>query len=98
MEELKKDEKSIEFRPWKIHGNNPLYQIYTVKEAADVWGIPLSTIQAELIGRRGGYTSKFREDEVRQSGSIWLITEKGINRVFGHKYYKKESTDNSVEE
>ena len=50
-----------------------LKDVMTIKEAAELWGRPVATIKAACMGQKG-YPPRFRPDECRQSGSIWLIT------------------------
>ena len=65
-----------------------LKDVMTIKEAADLWGRPGATIKAACMGQKG-YPPRFREDECRQSGSIWLITRAGMERLYGKQPEKK---------
>lgn len=61
---------------------DPLREVMTIKEASELWRKPLGTIKAACMGQHG-YPPRFRSDECRQSGKIWLITRKGMERVYG---------------
>lgn len=49
----------------------------TVAEAAELYGIGVSTIRKACISGR------FMPYECRKSGSTWLVTRDGMKRVFG---------------
>lgn len=65
-----------------------LKDVMTIKEAAELWGRPVATIKAACMGQKG-YPPRFRPDECRQSGSIWLITRAGMERLYGKQPEKK---------
>jgi hypothetical protein len=51
--------------------------ILTAPEAAALWSLDVSTIKKACIA------GKFTVDECRKSGSAWLITRSGMERVYG---------------
>lgn len=61
---------------------NPLNLVMTAPEAAERWGLARVTVQHACAGYSKA-APKFTEDEARRSGSTWLITVDGMNRVFG---------------
>ncbi|MFA2589996.1 helix-turn-helix domain-containing protein [Bacillus mobilis] len=56
-----------------------LYQVYSLKEASDIWEINEGTIR-QWCNRR-----KFTDKEARKSAGTWLITHEGMERVSGKK-------------
>ena len=66
----------------------PLKEVMTIKEASELWGKALDTLKSACRGQKG-YPPRFREDECRQSGSIWLITRSGMERLYGKQSEKK---------
>lgn len=65
-----------------------LKEVMTIKEASELWGKALDTLKSACRGQKG-YPPRFREDECRQSGSIWLITRAGMERLYGKQPGKK---------
>lgn len=59
-----------------------LKDVYSAAEAAKVWGVGESTI------RNYAASGKFGE-EAKKSGGTWLVTEKGMEEVFGIKKVNK---------
>lgn len=57
--------------------NNPLYKVFTIKEAEYLWDIGNNTVLNWI--KRG----RFSKEEYRQSGRNWLVTEEGMNRITG---------------
>lgn len=53
-----------------------LYDVLTPKEIEVVFDLPAGTVRRDLS--RG----KFRDSEVRKSGSVWLITSREAKRVY----------------
>jgi predicted nucleotidyltransferase len=51
--------------------------IYTITEAADLWGLDTSTI------RKAAIAGKFPVGEAWKSGSTWLVTRQGMIAIFG---------------
>ena len=61
-----------------LPSNNPISEIYTFSEAAEVWGIDPSTLRhrvtsAELISG----------SDYKKSGKVWLITKSAMERLYG---------------
>jgi hypothetical protein len=56
-----------------------LNDVLTLKEASQLVGVDPSALRHAI---RSG---RFREDEVRQSGGVWLVTRQGLERVYGTK-------------
>ncbi len=55
-----------------------LDNVYTFSEAAQKWGLCDGSVLRNAV-RQG----RFKEGEYRQSGSVWLITREGMERVYG---------------
>lgn len=56
--------------------------IMTASEAAERWGLNVSTVRKDLIGQYG-LPGKFWASEARKSGNTWLVSKSGMNRVYG---------------
>lgn len=61
---------------------NILNQVMSPAEAAERWGVAPITVRQACSGYKKS-APRFRPDEARQSGSSWIITVAGMNRVFG---------------
>lgn len=61
---------------------NILYEVLTLKEAADIWGISQDTLKQKCIGRVKGNLA-FSSEECRQSGKTWLVTRTSMIRLYG---------------
>lgn len=55
-----------------------LNKVLTLTEAAARWILADGSSIRKAIERK-----KFKENEIRKSGNIWLITMEGMIRVFG---------------
>lgn len=69
--------------------SNPLFEVMTASEAAERWGKANITVRQACSGYKKS-PSRFHDDEIRRSGSTWLITYKGMCRVFGDEPAKKD--------
>lgn len=62
-------------------------EVYTITEAAAVWGIGRQSIVYACTGSnnrpRGNYVKWFSESEARKAAGTWLITRAGMLRVYG---------------
>lgn len=56
--------------------------VLTLAEAAERWGVPVRTLQCAATGQKG-LPPRFRRDETRQSGRTWLVTRRGMQRLYG---------------
>ena len=63
-------------------GKEYLNKVMAVSEAAARWGLADVTVRHACTGYKKA-PPRFTEDEVRQSGKVWLITVDGMRRVFG---------------
>lgn len=63
---------------------NPLYYVYTIREASDRFGIPVQTLKSACAGQKG-LPPRFKTTEARKSGGTWLVTRAGLARVYGIK-------------
>lgn len=52
-------------------------KIYTAAEATKLWGLGESTLRSAI------HRGRFKENEVRKSGRIWLIKESAMKRLYG---------------
>lgn len=55
-----------------------LNKVYTLKEAAKLWGLSSSDLIRQKIAR-----GRFPSDEVRKSADTWLITYDAMIREYG---------------
>ncbi|WP_265445136.1 helix-turn-helix domain-containing protein [Acetivibrio straminisolvens] len=51
--------------------------VFTFAEAAEIWGLSESTL------RKAQFDGRFRENETRKSGKIWLVTRRAMERIYG---------------
>lgn len=58
--------------------------VFTIKEAAALWNVAADTIKKSCAGQKG-LPPRFENGEFRKSGSIWLVTRAGMNRLFGDR-------------
>lgn len=58
--------------------NYCLDNVFTLQEAARKWFLADGSTIRKAIERE-----KFKESEIKQSGSVWLVTSEGMERVFG---------------
>ena len=63
-----------------INGQVELHQedLITFSEASQLYGIAESTL------RSAASSGRFKDDEIRKSGKVWLVTKKGIERLYGN--------------
>ncbi len=57
-------------------------EVMTAAEAAVIWGLSPRTVQQACTGYKGG-KPRFTDEEARLSGRIWLVTRKGMERLYG---------------
>ena len=62
----------------QINEVSELNSVYTLKEASEKWALADGSSIRKAIER-----NKFYNTEIKQSGSVWIVTESGMNRVFG---------------
>ena len=55
-----------------------IHEVFTFTEATEKWGISDGSVLRHAV--RNG---KFSEDEVRQSGKVWLITKQAMEGEYG---------------
>lgn len=55
-----------------------LNKVYTLKEAAQLWGLSSPDLLRQKISR-----NRFTSDEVRKSADTWLITHDAMVRMYG---------------
>ncbi len=63
-------------------GQEILDSVMTASEAAERWGKADITVRQACTGYKKA-PPRFKSDEARQSGKVWLITVEGMTRVFG---------------
>lgn len=59
-----------------------LTEVITVKEAADLWRKDESNLRKEFV-KSIKDEGKFKANELRKSGKVWLVEKKAMERVFG---------------
>ncbi|MGO4375436.1 helix-turn-helix domain-containing protein [Paenibacillus sp. MCAF20] len=57
--------------------SSPLLEVYTSREAAELWGLSENTVTQWC--NRGRFTT----DEARKSGKVWIVTHDGMVRLTG---------------
>lgn len=67
-----------------MDGNEILQEVMTAAEAAQRWHKADITVRQACSGYKKS-PSRFRDDEIRRSGKVWLITVAGMTRVFGEE-------------
>ena len=60
---------------------NIIDEVMTASEAAQRWRLAKVTVRQACSGYAKS-APRFTKEEARQSGSTWLITVKGMQRVF----------------
>ena len=60
-------------------GDAALVEVMTAVEAAELWRMGQATVRAACVAGR------FRSEECRQSGKVWLVTRAGMRRVYGRR-------------
>ena len=68
-------------------GMGKINEVMTATEAAERWGIAKVTVRQACSGYKKA-PPRFTAEETRQSGSTWLITVEGMQRVFGKEATK----------
>jgi hypothetical protein len=53
----------------------PLFEVYTSREAAELWGLSENTV-TQWCNR-----DRFEAHEARKSGKVWLVTKGGMERL-----------------
>lgn len=61
---------------------DPLDEVMSVTEAAELWGLKPVTVRQACTGYSRA-KPRFTAQEARKSGSTWLITKTGMERVYG---------------
>ncbi len=62
---------------------NPLDEVLTLEEAAERWGKSTDSLRQACISRQGRPPRFEIGVEAKQSKRIWLVTRKGMERVYG---------------
>lgn len=63
-----------------LPSTNPISEIYTFSEAAEIWGIDPSTLR-----HRVNSTNLISDFDYKKSGKVWLITKSAMERLYGLK-------------
>lgn len=56
--------------------------VLSTTEAAELWGISPTTVKLYCLGAKDR-PPKFKKNECRKSGNVWLVTRAAMTRVFG---------------
>lgn len=59
---------------------NPISEIYTFSEAAEIWGIDPSTLRHRVTS-----ADLISGSDYKKSGKVWLITKSAMERLYGMK-------------
>jgi len=59
--------------------SNPLNEVFTCPEAAKLFNTTEDKVKR--LCRNGVFT----QDEARRAGKYWLVTRKGLERIFGKR-------------
>lgn len=76
--ELGKSDVKALFISKDIKSNNELESVMTLSEAAKKWGLSDGSTIRKAIER-----GKFKQNEIKQAGNIWVTTYSAMERVFG---------------
>lgn len=66
-----------------------LNKVMTVKEASEIWGIHQDTVTKACAGQKN-YPPRLKKTECNKSGGTWLVTYKGMVRLFGEPPKEEE--------
>ena len=61
---------------------DPLYEVMTAAEAAELWSKSAITVQQACSGYKKS-PPRFTEKECRKAGRIWLVTRAAMERLYG---------------
>lgn len=59
-----------------------LSDVMTAAEAAKLWNLGPATVRQSCTGYKGA-PPRFTIEEARKSENTWLVTRKGMERLFG---------------
>lgn len=76
--ELGKSDVKALFEIQDNNPNNELDSVMTLSEAAKKWGLSDGSTIRKAIER-----GKFKQNEIKQAGNVWIITYSAMERVFG---------------
>ncbi len=63
--------------------------IYTLKKASEVWEVNLNGLRTMVLGSKTS-APVFFESEANNDSGCWLVTEEGMNRVFGNNSSRRD--------
>lgn len=61
-----------------LPSTNPISEIYTFSEAAEIWGIDPSTLRHRVTS-----ADLMSGSDYKKSGKVWLITKSAMERLYG---------------
>lgn len=61
-----------------LPSTNPISEIYTFSEAAEIWGIDPSTLRHRVTS-----ADLICGSDYKKSGKVWLITKSAMERLYG---------------
>src|SRR5690554_1749706 len=70
--------EEVYWKRYYEHVFNFLGEVLTTKEAAELW-----KLSDDSVVRNSIRSGRFKEDEVRKSGKVWLIKKSAMERVYG---------------
>lgn len=59
-----------------------LKDVMTTPEAAMRWKLNVQTVKLACSGQKG-FPPRLNSEECRKSGSAWLVTRQGMERLYG---------------
>lgn len=59
-----------------------LKDVYSIKEAAKLWGISESNLR-NALNRYGRFENQIKKGLAKKSGGAWIVTKKAMTEVFG---------------
>lgn len=68
-----------------------LDDVMTTQEAAERWNVTADALKQNCRGR---VKNGFKEGEFKKSGKMWLVTRKGMERLYGNEEYSIENLTN----
>lgn len=64
---------------------NVLDDVFTTKEAADLWGKSPTSVKQLCTGVQGRPPRLIEGIECKKSGGTWLVTRQGMERLYGKR-------------
>ncbi|KNF07376.1 hypothetical protein CLPU_17c00010 [Gottschalkia purinilytica] len=76
----------LRFDAWRYIAQN---EMITAQEAGELWGLSESTLRKVFFNIENGKSNKFKENEYRKSGKVWLVKRSAMYREYGEPKVKE---------